>query len=158
MPEFRSGVYPAPSLIPAGEYEFIVEKALERLSRNENEMISLKLSVYVPEQKKCSDLWTQLVFVQIAGCIKTIDDFLAATGTKLQRGETFNLSATACEGRVGWVVLDVEDFEGGKRNKVKKFVRRKPEYFVSPGPDSNEDPDAEYYRQHPNETPDDIPS
>src|SRR6516164_8728595 len=145
MPEFKSGVYPAAVVIPAGEYEFIVEKANERLSRNDNEMITLKLSVYVPEQKKCVDLWTQLVFVQTAGCVKMIDDFLAATGSKLQKGKIVNLTARACEGRIGWVVLDVEDFEGAKRNKVKKFVRRKAEYFVSrPGdePDSNEDPDA----------------
>jgi len=159
MPTFTPGVYPQAVLLPDGEYEFKVERANERLSRSDNEMIALKLSIHDPASGKCVDFWTQLVFVAKPSCIKLIDDFLTATGTKLVKGKPINLSAKACEGRVGWLVLGSEEFEGTKKNKVKKYIRKKLQFFVPSNPAAQTqaktevDPDAQYYA----ENPDDIP-
>jgi hypothetical protein len=124
MPEYIQGsARSAPFVLSDGEYRFKVDTAEERLSPNNNEMIKLKLAVLDPVAKKLVTIWTQLVFT--AGCAWMIDGFRSATGDKIVKGERVELSAEDCLGREGYVVLSSKEFDGVRRNVVKKYVGRK---------------------------------
>ncbi len=111
--------------LPPGTYQVKVIEAEETQSKNGgNPMIELTLL----EKTKRATIFDRLVFTEKA--FFRIDQFRSSTGDTVKPGEEVEIDRDYCKGRVGWVELDVEEYNGRKKNVVK--------YWLSPEPGAKE--------------------
>jgi hypothetical protein len=103
---------------PEGDYDFIVDDATEKESRQANAMIELQL--VIEHNGSRTRVFDYLVFTPRA--FWKIDHFLSATGEKLVEGQEFTLEAEDCIGRKGRCHLIVDNYQGEARNKVDDYL------------------------------------
>lgn len=104
-------------LLPAGDYDFEVLDAVDKLSQKGNEMIAVKLAVFRPNGSRqyVNDwLMEKMAFKLRHFC------YSVGLGEKYEAGD---LDAESCKGRTGRVTLKIEEQEGfGSRNAVKDYA------------------------------------
>lgn len=101
--------------MPEGEYDFMVKNAIEKTSKNMNDMIVLTLQI-----KDGPIVVDNLVFD--ANSTWKIDEFRIATGEVINSTEEVDFGEDQCLGRSGRCSLYIEEFEGRKRNKVEHYL------------------------------------
>ncbi|QGH73422.1 MAG: protein of unknown function DUF669 [Podoviridae sp. cty5g4] len=106
-------------LAPAGEYDFVVKKAVDSVSKSGNEMIKLEIEIH-----------------PIEGKIKVYDYLLEAMSFKLKHFcdavgltkeyESGSITAAMCSGRAGRCLIDIEVDKTGTyhdKNVVKDYCK-----------------------------------
>jgi hypothetical protein len=109
----------AEKLLPAGEYDFEVTKAINKTFRSGSVGIALTVMVYAPDgtRRLVSD---NLVFSDAT--IFKLSQFSKCVGLyeKYQQGE---IDAADCEGKAGRCKLDIEpEGEFPAKNRIKSYV------------------------------------
>jgi hypothetical protein len=106
-------------LIPAGEYDFEVVKAEEKLSKSNNPMIALNLKVFVDGGTRFCNDW---LMTTSAAMEFKFRHFCEATGL-LDRYDSGQISAQDIQGVAGKVKIAVKDDEQyGPQNTVKDYI------------------------------------
>ena len=105
-----------PDYIEPGDYTVEVLNAEESVSKQQNDMIELKLRV----EPSGAILFDSLVFTPNA--FWKIDAFRAATGETVVADEEVEIECDDLVGRRGRVRLTVEEYKGRKRNKVAAWL------------------------------------
>jgi hypothetical protein len=104
------------SLIEPGEYDFEVLSAEDKVSKSGNEMIAVKLAVYVDGKARHAKDW---LMEKMAFKLR---HFCEATGL-LAKYEAGDFTAADCQGRAGKVRIVIQDNpEFGPQNVVKDYV------------------------------------
>lgn len=104
-------------LLPAGEYDFEVIKAEDKVSRNGNEMIKVELAVFRPNgsrQYVYDYLMEKMAFKLRHFC------YAVGIGAQYEAGA---VTATDCEGRMGRAALIVDTQPGyPPKNAVRDYI------------------------------------
>ncbi len=104
-------------LLPPGDYDFEVLDAQDKVSKNGNEMIAVKLAVFRPNGSRqyVNDyLMEKMAFRLRHFC------YAVGIGDKYESGD---LAADHCKGRAGRVTLKIEEQDGfDPKNVVKDYV------------------------------------
>lgn len=119
------------SLMPVGEYGFEVIHAEDKQSKSGNDMIALKMLVYMPDgtQRHMRD-WILEAFAM------KLRHFCEATGL-IDRYQAGTLCAADCMGRTGRVRVGINEDKSGDyppSNKVIDYVVKGGDTFVPPPP------------------------
>jgi hypothetical protein len=126
MPQYISSGGNLDGVFPEDDYNFVVDDAREKESRNGNPMIEL---VHIISHNGVTiRVIDYLVFKEKA--FWKIDHFREATGEKLVPGQKVNLEAEDCINRKGRCHLIIDSFEGKSRNKVDDYLP--PAIFSNP--------------------------
>jgi hypothetical protein len=122
MPTYEAGKEPA--LLPEGTYEFVVVDAVDKISHaGKNPMIELTLSVKGSNGEELR-VYDRLVFTANMGW--KIDHFRASSGEKVVAGPT-NFDAVDALDRQGKCLLEIEEYDGRDRNRIKDYIDPKSE-------------------------------
>jgi hypothetical protein len=112
---------PQTALLKPGDYAFRVLDAGEKRSQNGNEMIELKLDVYVKGGADQSIVYDNLVFTEKSAW--KIDTFLMACGMHPGDGADCHILGSELVGWEGHLRLANEkDQNGNLRNKVAAYL------------------------------------
>jgi len=106
------------TVLPEGDYEFVVDDAGEKTSNKGNEQIELQLLVSDGNTKV--RVFDNLVF--IPSCYWKIDLFRECTGEKLIEAQGVSFEADDCIGRKGRLHLVIDTYNGRTRNKVGEYL------------------------------------
>lgn len=109
----------AERLLPKGEYDFEIGKAVNKQFSTGSQGIALTLNVYQPDGtfRLVND---NLIFMD--SCMFKVSNFCKATGL-YEHYKAGNLDASDCEGRGGKCKLDIEpEGEYPAKNKVTSYV------------------------------------
>ena len=127
MPSYTAaaeGESPTKTVLPAGTYSYVVEDAVEKMSRAGNEMIELRLKVGDDDAGygKC---WEYLVFSERAAW--KIDQFLASVGRPTSPGDNVEIETDDLIGLEGQAEITVgKNNKGEDRNEVGAFLAGSP--------------------------------
>lgn len=118
MPSYTQNTPDSPrEPLEPGRYPFEVVDAEETISKNNSEMIELKMKV----PGRGNHVWDNLVFV--AKAFWKIDQFLAAIGTEIKPGAEVDVQPSKLIGKRGIFVVGVEQTTAGNdRNRVERYV------------------------------------
>lgn len=117
MPSYKSSEPTSrPDFVTPGDYTVEVLGAEASVSKQNNDLIELKLRV----EPSGAILYDNLVFTPNA--FWKIDAFRAATGEKVVPNEEVDIECDDLIGRKGRVRLIVEEYQGRKRNKVAAWL------------------------------------
>jgi hypothetical protein len=104
------------SLAPVGEYDFEVTSAEDKVSKNQSEMIALKLNVYVDGKPRQMRDWL------LESMAYKLRHFCGATGL-LPKYEAGTLKAEDCVGRAGRLTVIIKDDpQYGPQNSIKDYM------------------------------------
>lgn len=138
MPTYTAQEPKSFETLPPGNYQVKIIEAEETTSKNGgNPMIELNLL----EKKSRALIFDRLVFTEKA--YFRIDQFRQATGDTVKPGEEIEIDAAYCKGRVGWVALEVEDYNGRTKNVVKQWLPSEPPPNASYKPKTKSKPDVD---------------
>jgi hypothetical protein len=131
----------AVEVIPAGTYDAVVTKATDDVSKNGNDMIKLKLTVYTPMPGITVDVWDYLVFSDAV--LYKVKHFCESAGIDFAKGV---LEGGECVEKNVRVKLAIDSQEGyPDKNVVKDYVKRN---GVAPAaasqPKATSDPDVPF--------------
>jgi hypothetical protein len=129
MPEYEVGHQ---EILPEGVYTFICIDAVEKTSQAGNTTIELQLMVKEANGDNEVRIFDHLTFTPKSTW--KIDDFRAATGEILVKGQRSRFESEDCIDRQGKVRLKIETFEGRERNKVEEYLNPNAE---KPPPSAN---------------------
>jgi hypothetical protein len=116
-------------LFPAGKYPFEVIKSEDSVSKSGNEMVKLTLKVY-GEGNRVTTIYEYL----LASNQQRLNQFCVFTGLKAKY-EAGELEAGDCEGRQGWVCIEIQKAKDGWGPKnVVNYYCPKPEGTVAGAP------------------------
>jgi len=101
-----------------GDYDFVVDYAVEKESRAGSPMIELQLLINYNGSR--IRIYDHLVFTPKA--FFKIDQFRVATGEGLVNNQRVNIEAEDCIGRRGVCHLIVDIYNGRSRNKVDVYL------------------------------------
>lgn len=102
-------------LLDPGEYSFEVLDAVEKRSKNGNDMIELKIKV----NDTTTVVYDNLVFTERAGW--KIDQFLKSVGAHPGEGRVLEVEADNCLGQKGTCTVATEEYDG-QNGKVKRNI------------------------------------
>lgn len=104
-------------LLPAGDYDFEVLDAVDKVSKNGNEMIALKLGVFRPNGSK--QYVNDFLMEKLAFKLRHFA-YAVGLGEKYEAGE---MVAEDCKGRAGRVTVKIEEQDGyAPKNAVRDYV------------------------------------
>lgn len=107
------------ALIPKGQYRFKVIQGREKTSSSGNDMMVLKMDVFVND--KPVKFWATLMF--IPKMFWLVEHFLKAVGME-EKIEEGNLMAQDCDNAEGWLLIDhrINKESGVIEEYVKDFL------------------------------------
>ncbi len=109
------------TLLPVGEYDFTVTKAVDCTSKNGNEMIKLELNIHIPEGGK-----TKVYDYLLESMPHKLKHFCEAVNLVAQY-EAGNITAVLCKGLSGRCLIDIKVDKTGvypDSNVVKDYCKR----------------------------------
>lgn len=123
-------------LLDEGDYEFTVEKIEREVSKNQNNMLKLTLSVTDTEGHR-TQVIDHLVLVKAA--LWKVSDFLRSIGLKEHGKEASLTTADNAIGKRGVCHLIVDEFDGNdgskkKNNKIGRYYPQDGPNAKKPGP------------------------
>jgi hypothetical protein len=101
-------------LLAEGDYDFRVEGAKERTSRNGTDMIEVKLIVTDGRGNKT------VVFDNLLSW--NLPEFQAAIGDQVAYGQEIEVNAYDLVGATGRCHIIIDQYQGNERNKVGKYL------------------------------------
>lgn len=105
-------------LLPIGEYPFEVIEAKDKVSKNGNQMIELKVEVFILEENASRFVFDYLM-EKMAFKLR---HFCAATGL-IEAYEDGSLSADMCQGKTGTCKIGIKHSEEfPSRNEIRDYI------------------------------------
>jgi hypothetical protein len=146
MPKFTYTDRPREVLFAEGDYQFVVEKVIERehdgsTPESTYDMFVLTLRLWLTAQKKWSSpLRDYLRFPPSPGAWR-IGAFLKSIGWKVSDKESIEVEAEDLAGAQGWLTISHREYEDETHNNVA-YIRRRLRETSSPQPAAANAPKA----------------